>query len=248
MRKLLAAILVAGATLATGHSMAADFPDYPPVIQVPDVDYGVQGSFYLRGSAAANTAWSKEVTCACGTVYPTDSLGYGYSFGAGFGYETGTGLRVDATIDSVGNYGAGITKATGNAAIDGKYTLNLRSTIALANVYYDFSFGGGSRGGYSAAGGAFGYVGAGVGGAYNDISVNSPAGLPGAVVPGGSNWTLAAAGMVGLGYDFGNMTTDIGYRGIYLANITNNQSDANSLSSANNWIHELRTTVRYRIN
>ncbi|MBU1305944.1 MAG: hypothetical protein KKF33_10545 [Alphaproteobacteria bacterium] len=248
MRTLIAAIMVAGATLVGGQAIAADLPYYPPVIEIPDVDYGVQGAFYLRGSAAGNVLWTKEVVgCGCGgpTTYPTDSLGYGYSYGAGFGYEFGNGLRVDATIDSIGNTGAGITKATGNAAIDGKYSVNLRSTIALANVYYDFSFAGGGNGGYSAAGGAFGYVGAGIGGAYNDMTVNAPAGNP---IPGGTNWSLAAAGMVGAGYDFGKFTADLGYRGIYMASVTNRLDPTNNFEATNNWIHELRTTVRYRIN
>lgn len=246
MRKLLAAIMVAGATLVTGHSLAADFPDYPPVIEVPDVDYGVQGSFYLRGSAAGNAAWTKEVNynCGCGfTTSPLDTLGYGYSYGAGFGYESGSGLRIDATIDSIGNEGLSIIKT--DPFTPGKYSLKLRSTIALANVYYDFSFGGGGHGGYSAAGGAFGYLGAGIGMAFNQVSVDSPANNP---IPGGSNTTLAAAGMVGLGYDFGKFTTDVGYRALYLQNITNNQATPYGFSADNNWIHELRTSVRYRIN
>jgi len=48
MRKLIAAIMVAGATLVAGSALAADFPYYPPVIEIPDVDYGVQGSLVAR--------------------------------------------------------------------------------------------------------------------------------------------------------------------------------------------------------
>ena len=111
MRKLIAAIMVAGATLVAGSALAADFPYYPPVIEIPDVDYGVQGSFYLRGSAAGNYFWSKEgqgYDCNCALVTNAfDTGGYGYSVGAGFGYETGTGLRVNErpTLASFGNIG-----------------------------------------------------------------------------------------------------------------------------------------------
>ncbi len=245
MRKLIAAILVAGATLVAGPVMAADFPEYPPVIDIPDVDYGVQGAFYLRGSAAANLLWAKEVShddlCGCGVIFPIDKLGYGYSYGAGFGYETGTGLRVDGTIDVVGNMGMSLTKLAPHP-FPGVYSLNLRSTIAMANAYYDFSFGGD---GYTAAGGMFGYVGAGVGGAHNEVTIVSPVGNP---IPSGGNWSLAAAGMVGAGYDFGAFTADIGYRAIYLASISSGQPAPMGFDIANNWIHEVRSTIRYRIN
>ncbi|MEO5806093.1 hypothetical protein [Devosia sp.] len=248
MRKLIAAILVAGAAAFAGPTMAADFPEYPPVIQVPDVDYGVQGAFYLRGSAAGNALWSKEIVgydCACTAItLPVNTLGYGYSVGAGFGYETGTGLRFDATLDLINNNGASITKTAPGVA--GVYSLNLRSTIALANVYYDFSFGGSGYGaGYSAAGGAFGYVGAGIGGAYNEVTISAPVANP---ITGGNNYTLAAAGMVGVGYDFGKFTADLGYRAIYLASISNSQPVPMGFTSSNNWIHEIRTSLRYRIN
>ncbi|WDR01157.1 hypothetical protein PSQ19_09655 [Devosia algicola] len=248
MRKLIAAMLVAGAANIALPVIAADLPVYSPIIDIPDVDYGVQGSFYLRGSAAANALWSKEVKadeCGCGDVtYPVNDWGYGYSVGAGFGYETGTGLRFDATVDYLANDGVSITKTAPGVA--GKYSLKLRSTIALANAYYDFSFGNSGMGsGYSAAGGAFGYVGAGIGAAFNQVSVDAPAGNP---ITGGSNTSLAAAGMVGIGYDFGAFTADVGYRAIYMAKIANTQPAPMGFSTSNNWIHEVRSTLRYRIN
>jgi hypothetical protein len=183
MRKLSAAFLAAGAVLAAVPALAADMPFYPPVIDVPDVDYGVSGSFYLRGSAAGNALWSKEAYAwdcfACGPVQiavPVTAWGYGYSVGAGFGYETGTGLRFDATVDLVNNSGLTATHPASAGWRAGDYKTTLRSTIALANAYYDFSFGGNY--GYGAAGGAFGYVGAGIGAAFNDISVQGPGWRP----------------------------------------------------------------------
>ena len=249
MRKLLAAILVAAATAVVGQAVAADMPYYPPVIEIPDVDYGVEGSFYLRGSAAGNALWGKEAYAyecvVCGppaiTTFPINAMGYGYSVGAGIGYETGTGLRFDATLDYIANEGLKVTKGPEYGFRAGDYTVKLRSTIALANVYYDFSFSGDS--GYGAAGGAFGYVGAGVGGAFNKVDVSSPAGV---IVPSGSNTTFAAAGMVGVGYDFGAVVADIGYRGIYLPKLTNNAASPDTVWSDNNWLHEVRTTLRYR--
>lgn len=248
MRKLIAAIMVAGATLVAGSAVAADFPYYPPVIEIPDVDYGVQGSFYLRGSAAGNYLWAREAQgydclCAITTNY-FDQGGYGYSVGAGFGYETGTGLRFDATVDYLDNSGAALTKTAPGVA--GRYSMRLRSTVALANAYYDFSFANGGFGaGYSAAGGMFGYVGAGAGVAFNNIDVTAPAGNP---IVSGRNTSFAAAGMVGVGYDFGAFTADLGYRALYIAEVNNAAAVPQYVSVPNNWVHEVRSTLRYRFN
>ena len=247
MRKLSAAVLVAATTVIAGPALAADFPEYPPVIEIPDVDQGVQGSLYLRGSAAGNILWTKEaygIDCViCGIepeeeAFPVDEVGYGYSVGAGVGFETGTGLRFDATVDYLSNDDL---VATGDAA---EYTLGLRSTIALANVYYDFSLGGNGFG-YNAAGGAFGYVGVGAGAAFNESEIEASNGFP---VPSGENTSFAAAGMVGVGYDFGAVVADVGYRGIYINELTNGADFPANVRSENNWLHEVRGTLRYRFN
>jgi hypothetical protein len=239
MRKLTAAFLAAGAVFAAAPALAADMPFYPPVIDVPDVDYGVSGSFYLRGSAAGNALWSKEAYAwdctACGATQisvPITAWGYGYSVGAGFGYETGTGLRFDATVDLVNNSGLTATLPASSGWRAGDYKTTLRSTIALANAYYDFSFGGS--------------YGAGVGAAFNDISVDGPIGGP--TVPSGQNTSLAAAGMVGVGYDFGTIVADVGYRGLYINKISNSAAPPDTAWTDNNWLHEVRGTVRYRFN
>nr|WP_314257806.1 hypothetical protein [uncultured Devosia sp.] len=258
MRKLIAAIMVAGATLVAGSATAADFPYYPPVIEIPDVDYGVQGSFYLRGSAAGNALWAKEanafecLTCAGAidgatavlTQFPFETWGYGYSVGAGFGYETGTGLRFDATVDYIDNDGLSVIKGAEYGARAGEYTARLRTGLALVNAYYDFSF---NDYGYSAAGGAFGYVGAGAGIAHNRFDITSPAGSP-SPAGSGSNTSPAVAGMIGVGYDFGSVVADLGYRGVYVAQISNGLAGTEEIYSDNNWLHEIRTSLRYRFN
>lgn len=251
MRKLFAAIMVAGAALVGGQAVAADLPYYPPVIEIPDVDYGVEGSFYLRGSAAVNVLWSKEAYAyectACGlpekTSFPFAEMGYGYSAGLGLGFETGTGLRFDATVDYLANKGLKVVKGAEYGARAGDYTVGLRTTLALANAYYDFSFGG--EHGYGAAGGAFGYVGAGAGVAFNHSDVTAPDGID---VPSGTNTSFAAAGMAGVGYDFGAVVADVGYRGIYIQNLTNGAAEPETVWADNNFVHEVRGTVRYRFN
>ncbi|WP_156384650.1 outer membrane protein [Devosia sp. Root413D1] len=247
MRRYFASAAAVGtALLLAGPVMGADMPEYP---EIPEVDYDIGGSFYLRGSAALNWHWAPEV------VHPANAeineiveYGYGYSWGAGFGYETGTGLRFDGTIDSVETKGLKITKVAPDPD-PGDYTLMLRSTVALANIYYDFGLGGDFS--YSSgAGGAFGYVGAGAGVAWNHAEINSPinADVP---VPTGGNVSAAAAVMVGVGYDMGNWVADVGYRGLYINQINNAPTDPTTTSYYeidNNWIHELRGTVRYRFN
>jgi len=248
MRKIYASAAAVGAALLlAGPVMAADMPEYP---DVPEVDYDIGGSFYLRGSAALNWHWAPEVIhpWLADDIDPIVEYGYGYSWGAGFGYETGTGLRFDATIDSVETAGLKITKDN-NQVDDGDYTLMLRSTVALANVYYDFGLGG-DWGYSSGAGGAFAYVGAGAGVAWNHAEINSPVTAP-TPVPTGTNVSGAAALMAGVGYDMGNWVADVGYRALYIDEINNAPTDPTTESYYeihNNWIHELRGTIRYRFN
>src|SRR5690606_456084 len=146
--------------------------------------------------------------------------------------------------DLVNNSGLTVTHPASSGWRAGDYKVNLRSTIALANAYYDFSFGGNY--GYGAAGGAFGYVGAGVGAAFNDISVSGPVG--GLTDPSGQSTSLAAAGMDGDGYDYCTIVTDVGYRGLYINKTTNSAAPPDTAWTDNNWQQEVRGTVRYRFN
>ena len=232
--------------MIAGQAVAADLPYYPPVIEIPDVDHGYSGSFYLRGSAGLNLHWAPEVThttLATGNTHAIDQFGYGYSAGVGVGFETGTGWRFDATVDHLQTEGLQTTiGASANAALTrGPHQLSLRSTVVLANAYYDFGLG--NDYGYGAAGGMFGYVGAGAGVAFNRMVTQGSA-LPDTW---GSNTSPAAAAMVGVGYDFGQVVADVGYRGLYIHDIANSSSTF-PYSVKNNFVHEVRGTVRYRFN
>jgi hypothetical protein len=243
MRKLIASIMVAGAALVASPLQAADMPEYYPQPDLPEVDYGLGGSFYLRGSVGGNLLWSDEnefycTGCGGGTVVRQNLTdpGYGYSVGAGFGYETGDGLRADVTIDYLSNEGL----------TNGTQSVNLRSTIALANIYYDFGLGG--MGG-SAAGGFGGYVGAGLGGSYNWLESRGPfTGYD----PDGHSWSPAAALMAGVTYDMGSTVADLGYRMIYMPQLSNGENGMATTQGPyflnDNFIHEVRGTLRYRFN
>lgn len=251
MRHLAAILVIGSAALAAQPVLAADaiipYPE-PPVVY-PEVDHGLEGSFYLRGSVAGNAMWAHRVNHPDfdPDSYDISEWGYGYSAGIGAGFETGDGWRADVTVDYFQNEGMAIDVPAGTVFTDGtpggpaagRYSLNLRSTIGLANVYYDFGMGGQ---GLSAAGGAFGYVGAGIGVAYNEFNTSEPGGVSG---PYGSNLSLAAAGMAGVGYDFGSVVADLGYRALYINRLENN-SAAYEYTVENLLAHEVRGTVRYR--
>jgi Outer membrane protein beta-barrel domain len=225
MRILLVALMVVFTAFAGASVRAADLPEY-----VPEVDYGLQGSFYLRGSVAGNLLWTQEhVSTACGCLLPPTAAGYGYSVGAGFGYEMGNGLRFDGTLDYLQNDGLS----------DGTNTLHLRAGVALANAYYDFPLSGGGS-----AGGGFGaYVGAGAGAAFYHVNV-TPADP---TLPDGNGWTPAAAAMAGVTYDAGTWVADLGYRLLYLPKISNyNTTAPGPYYLYDNTVHEIRGTVRYR--
>lgn len=224
MRILLAALLVAFTALVGAPVRAADLPE----LEIPEVDYGLQGGMYLRGSVAGNLLWSQQHVDTSGcTCLPPTGPGYGYSLGAGFGYEFGNGLRVDGTIDYLQNDGL----------TDGTNTLHLRSAIALANIYYDFPLSGDG----AAAGGFGGYIGAGAGTAYYWTHVTGPAPTP----ADGSGWTPAVAAMAGVTYDAGSWVADLGYRLLYLPKISN-YVPGDTFYLNDNTVHEIRGTVRYR--
>jgi hypothetical protein len=158
-----------------------------------------------------------------------DTNGYGYSVGAGFGYETGSGLRVDGTVDYLNNTGMS----------GGGDTFTLRSTIALANVYYDFKFNNDA----SASGGWGAYVGAGLGAGYMLTHLDGAH----APTPDGHNFAPVGAAMAGVTYDMGSWVADVGYRALYIPQISNGDASITPYYVNQNLIHEVRGTLRYRL-
>jgi len=229
MRKLKAVVTLAVAALLAAPAQAADY--YPPidVPPLPPVDYGLGGSFYLRGSAGANILTARNVDYGgCGAcVLNFTDVGYGYSVGVGVGYETGDGLRADFTIDYLRNDGLHDTNGD---------QVTLTSGLALLNVYYDFGLDGaiGVDGGWGA------YVGAGLGVGFNHIHIT---GVP---TQDGRSTEAAAALMTGVTYDMGSVVTDLGYRMIYMDKVSDSAAAPTYVNDP--FIHELRGTVRYRFN
>ncbi len=251
MNKLVASIALGVVAVVSAPVLAADpvsydypvYKDYVPPY-VPPVDHGLKGSFYLRGSLGGNLGWGWRVNHPSQnpSIFEIDRLGVGYSAGIGAGFETGDGLRFDVTVDHLHNDGMSTVITGAGPVALGRHDLHLRSTIALANAYYDFGLG---DLGLSAAGGAFAYVGAGAGLAFNRMGNVEPGAT--AATNWGGNTSFAAAGMVGVGYDFGALVADLGYRGIYI-NKLENTTAPNPYSIDHALIHELRATLRYRFN
>lgn len=232
MRNVIAVGIVCASALMAAPAFAADYPNVPqyPKIdfpQLPQVDYGLVGGFYLRGSAAVN-AWYATDGSYCGCVATFNAPGYGYSLGVGFGYETGTGVRTDITGDYLRN--DGLTATTGQK-------VNLRSGLVLANIYYDFPIsGGGAAGGFGA------YVGAGIGASQNYSEIPATGAW-------GTSLEAAGAVMAGVTYDMGTVVADLGYRGIYMNKVMSQPATGTvPYLINNNFIHELRATLRYRFN
>jgi len=233
MLKWTIAASLAVATMFGSSVLAADMivpePEYPEYPELPEVDYGLGGSFYLRGSVAGNALWARNVVICCVDNTVT-AAGWGYSYGVGAGYEFGDGWRADVTIDALSN--SGLTSAG--------YTATLRSTVALANVYYDFSLE--DFGHKSAEGGWTGYVGAGVGKAWSYASATHA--VDPNLVEGSGSRSWAGAGMVGVGYDMGNMVADIGYRALWMKGFST--SGGTDFWAQDAIAHEIRASLRYR--
>lgn len=228
MRKLKAVVMLAVAALLGAPAYAADYIPPPPDYEIPPlppVDYGLGGSFYLRGSVGG-AIWTAVDGQYCGCVATFTGPGYGYSVGLGVGYETGDGLRTDVTIDYLSIDGLAGTGGT---------TVNLRSGIALANIYYDFALG---HGGHSAEGGLGVYAGLGVGAAKNYSRLSTGA--------WGTSLEAAGAVMAGVSYDMGSMVADLGYRGIYMNKVMDQPAGGPTYLINHNFIHEVRGSLRYR--
>lgn len=230
MRKLTASFAVAIVAAVAAPAQAADLIPYPPVYEIPPVDYDLGGSFYLRGSVGGDI-WTAVSGAYCACVADFAAPGYGADVGFGFGYENGEGLRADVTLDYL--HIDGLTSTTDEYA-------NMRSALLMVNGYYDFML----DGGMSANGGWGGYVGAGLGAAKNWSAIYDSGDN---LLAWGSSVEAAAALMAGVTYDMGNMVADFGYRGIYMNKVMSQPADpADGYRIDNNWIHEIRGTLRYR--
>lgn len=224
-------------------------------------DFSESGRNYGSGGNSANFNAASPFSFAgprfSSVVNNTDnsisgSIGFGAYFTPRFRGDMTLEFRGDkaTTIDATYSY-TSLAPANVNGVV--RERLQVRSTLAMANGYFDIL----PRGGFSP------YVGAGVGFAYNQFSRSysdletTPTGasqFAGGSVRG-NNVTFAAALMGGVTFAFDHRwAIDLSYRALYMqgfntsmsvAGLTNIQLSQGRLGD--NWEHQVRVGLRFNI-
>lgn len=137
------------------------------------------------------------------------SIDRNWAFGGGVGYYFSKSVRGDLTLEgrSSSNVNGKIFYAPGNPTLD----VGLRSTVGLANLYYDFDM----RSHFTP------YLGVGLGFANNKTSGGALSGCCVGTIDGASKTAAAGALMAGFSakvYD--RVAFDAGYRFLYLGDAT----------------------------
>lgn len=222
------ALLLAGALMvgAAGGAAAADLPlPVPPPIE-PVLPLPFSG-WYLRGDVGYGFDQISNFTSNLAPLVPGfqyNSVGLdGQAFiDGGVGYQFNNWFRADLTgeyrvptnFSAIESYAAGPTWSAGGDA----YTASIRSTVVLANGYFDL----GTWYGFTP------FVGAGVGGAFHqfhnlqDFGTGGGAGGYG-IAPDSSMTQLAWALMAGVAYSIApNWKFELGYRYLDMGHVTSN--------------------------
>lgn len=166
----------------------------------------------------------------------TDSSGYTqdltdtridrqWSVGGGVGAYIGRSARFDITAEHRFNTDVNgtfvYTDAGTGTAYSVRSTNTLRSTLLLANVYYDFN-----RGSHFSP-----YLGVGLGAVYHEVgagSFSSACGCATGTIDGNSNWHVAGALMAGADFKLRDrLHLDAGYRFLYLGHTSTGATRAN---------------------
>jgi opacity protein-like surface antigen len=138
------------------------------------------------------------------------SIDNNWGFGGGIGLYFGRGFRGDLTVDVLRESDVSANLADPLADLPGVRTFGLKSTVALANLYYDFDFGNRFTP----------YVGVGLGFTRNKTTegvVTDPCGCLTGTIEGDSNTHVAGAAMAGFQVKLRDrLSFDAGYRFLYL--------------------------------
>ncbi len=221
-RSKISALAALAALAASTVAHAADYsqpyqPPQPVVIQEPQEELG--NDWYLRGQVGVGMVESDKMeyqrnpaNSANDFSIETSSLGDTYFVGGGVGYNWNSWLRFDVTaeyrakahIDAFGSYTTACTAASGTC-VD-TYTGSLKSWVFLANAYVDL----GTWECFTP------FVGAGIGGAYNQLvdfnDLNTSTDGRG-LGQNSSNWSLAWALYAGVAYNVSEkLKVDLSYR------------------------------------
>ena len=138
------------------------------------------------------------------------SIDSNWGFGGGVGLYFGRGFRGDLTIDRLAESDVTADLADPLAHLPGLRSFGLKSTVALANLYYDFDMGHRFTP----------YVGVGLGFTRNktsDGTVTDPCGCLTGTIEGDSDTHVAGAAMAGFQIKLRDrLSFDAGYRFLYL--------------------------------
>lgn len=209
--------LLLGAALVLGSAqgaLAADLGGYrggsikdapvygAPVAPTPAVYFRLDGSY---------SSYDTPVVTENGIFDLTDSsIDNNWGYGGGIGMYFGRGFRGDLTVDFLRE--TDVTANLGDPLSDlpGVRQFGFKSTVALANIYYDFDFGNRFTP----------YVGVGLGFTRNKTThgtVTDPCGCLTGTIEGSSDTHVAGAAMAGFQIKLRDrLSFDAGYRFLYL--------------------------------
>jgi opacity protein-like surface antigen len=223
--------------------------------------------FYVRGDGA----WASYDTPSITEDHQYDlvntSIGHSWSAGGGVGYYFNKNIRADLTIEARFKADVHGEIADPAAPLGGSRNFGLKSTLYLANLYYDFD----ARGRFTP------YVGAGLGWVDHKTTTGSVADACGCTgtIDSGSSSSVAAALMAGVAINLTNrgvpagsgegsggdaarnLYLDLGYRFLYLGDAATGPVRANVTTPAPAIVvaadptvseihaHEFRVGLRY---
>ena len=211
--------IIAGAVLLVASAAGASADYYKGMKDMPITNFQ-PASWYVRGDYSHAWMDASELSGA-NTPFATLSMDNAWSVGGGIGRYFGRGIRGDITYEWRGKSNV----HGGNAC---STDFDLKSSLLLANVYYDFRP-------YERF---TPYVGVGLGAAHHRTSggtiVDTGCGTPILAYDGDSNWSAAGAVMAGFSFRIdrgahapvsikdapvsepGRLHLDVGYRFLYL--------------------------------
>ena len=247
--KTLCRSIIVGVTMLAGTSLAgaADLGSLKDPIVEPAYVHHSPARWYIRGDVGYAIHEGPELVENLIDTLAQTSWHDTWTLGGGIGYYFSQNLRGDITIDHrFGSQVSGINTNPAAQFAGGARIFDLKSTVVLANLYYDF----GDRKSFTP------YVGVGVGFTRNTTETGTVADSCGCtgIIEGKSKTDLAVALMAGFSRELrAGFKVDAGYRFLYLGSAdTGPITDPNGINTtvldphvSHMIAHEIRVGLRY---
>jgi opacity protein-like surface antigen len=222
--------------------------------------------FYVRADASFATYDRPDITENHQYDLTDNRIGSSWAAGGGIGYYFNKHIRADITLEQRFEADVSGVVAAPGAPLAGSRHFGYKSTLALANLYYDFD----TRSRFTP------YIGAGLGFVHNETTAGTAAGGCGCtgVIDAGKTDSVAAALMAGMSINLTgrgpaagsgdhhggdaarNIYLDIGYRFLYLGEVATGAVRATTVAPVATVIsddplvedihaHEFRVGLRY---